>query len=73
MESCPRAQAQLLWIAGLVQAAAAARRRPAALLVFGLGFDSDVWASVNCGGRTAFLENYQVRWVGVGGRRWVVN
>lgn len=52
-------QAQLLWIAALVQGAAAARRRPADVLVFGVGLDSDIHVAVNCGGRTAFLENYQ--------------
>ena len=57
--SRPALQAQLLWISALVQGAAAARRRPANLLVFGVGYDSDVWTAVNCGGRTAFLENLQ--------------
>jgi hypothetical protein len=31
--------------------------RPARLLVFGLGNDSDLWARVNRGGRTLFLED----------------
>ena len=54
-------QAQLLWVAALVRGAALAARRPVNFLVFGLGFDSDVWQAVNCDGRTAFLENLPVR------------
>ncbi len=34
----------------------AARQSPS-LLVMGVGSDSPVWAALNCGGRTAFVEN----------------
>lgn len=33
------------------------KRRPCSLLVFGLGFDSSFYSSINSGGRTVFLED----------------
>ncbi|PSC72079.1 glucuronoxylan 4-O-methyltransferase 1-like [Micractinium conductrix] len=56
---------QLLRIAGSVHAASEARGGDsgARLLVFGVGFDSGVWAAVNCKGRTVFLEHNAI-WLG---------
>ncbi|KAL4423795.1 hypothetical protein ABPG75_001096 [Micractinium tetrahymenae] len=59
-------QAQLLWIAALLDGLAAQRSGAAEglrFLVFGVGLDSDVWAAVNCQGRTAFLEDSE-EWIG---------
>ena len=37
-------------------------RGPCSLLVFGLGKDTDLWADINCRGKTTFLE-HDPRWI----------
>ncbi|KAI8464404.1 MAG: polysaccharide biosynthesis-domain-containing protein [Monoraphidium minutum] len=53
--------AQMLWIASAVRGAKP-HAAPADFLVFGLGYDSAIWAAANCGGTTVFLENMQA-WI----------
>jgi hypothetical protein len=50
-------QAQLLWIASLLNSQSWNLARALNFLVFGLGHDSNVWHSINCQGRTVFVEN----------------
>lgn len=52
-------QEQISWIADELYSAGTGKGAPTNLLVFGLGLDSGLWQSVNCLGRTVFLENYQ--------------
>lgn len=49
---------QMLWIAQAVRSARP-MAAPSDFLVFGLGYDSAIWAAANCGGTTVFLENMQ--------------
>lgn len=49
-------QAQLLWLAALVQSQEKMNARPILFLVFGYHSLSDVLQAVNCQGRTVFLE-----------------
>jgi len=46
----------MLWIAQAVRSARP-KASPSDFLVFGLGYDSAIWAAANCGGTTVFLEN----------------
>ncbi|KAJ6805606.1 glucuronoxylan 4-O-methyltransferase 1-like [Iris pallida] len=46
-----------------VAARVLARKSPCNLLVFGLGHDSPMWAALNHGGRTVFLEE-DAAWIG---------
>lgn len=49
-------ESQLLWITSTIKQAG---QFGAQVLIFGLGYDSRVWAAVNNQGRTIFLEYYQ--------------
>lgn len=49
--------AQTGLIASSLLAAQQQQQRHANMLVFGVGYDSEAWTRVNCGGRTAFVEN----------------
>lgn len=55
---------QINWVADELYAAGLGLGVPTNLLVFGLGLDSALWQSINCLGRTVFLENYPGVWVG---------
>lgn len=45
------------------------RGRPASLLVFGVGNDSEMWARINTAGRTVFLEN-NGEWLALAREKW---
>jgi hypothetical protein len=61
----------MLWIATAVRGAHA-HGAPSEFLVFGLGYDSEIWSQVNCGGKTIFLENVQSWWAGAWGGTAVI-
>ncbi|KAF0901435.1 hypothetical protein E2562_000316 [Oryza meyeriana var. granulata] len=59
---CRVAEVRLMSEEVRLVARALARRSPCGLLVFGLGHDSAMWAALNHGGRTVFLEE-DVSWI----------
>jgi hypothetical protein len=53
---------QIMWIADTLHMVYSINNKRPSMLIFGLGNDSPLWETVNCNGRTVFVED-DVEWI----------